>query len=243
MGILSRFGEMHFRRISMPHGQGGRPGQDGRPVLQAHRGPGPGQAETAGVMAEESRTKRLVEENEKRWPKKLNWPRGPCWPATKTTPGVFGQEAGNRGSRGQPADCVRRCPRERSQDAPAARQTGAGHQRPEPAPAGHQGQVAVARTQERINKLGDVAEKTRGSISAFERMEGKKPTACWMWPTPWRSWTASPSMRPRLWKKIQAGRRQRFGGRRVGGPQETAGGWTNKNKRTLVREPGVLCCG
>lgn len=175
MGILSRFGEIISANINALLDKAEDPARMVDQYLrkltedlaQVKR-------ETAGVMAEESRTKRLVEENEKEVAKYTELAKKALLAGNEDDARVFlakKQEIEEAGVSLQTAYAAahENAVKMRQLHDKLVRDINALNRRRQAIKA----KVAVARTQERINKLGDVAEKTRGSISAFERMEEK----------------------------------------------------------------------
>lgn len=130
--------------------------------------------ETAGVMAEESRTKRLVDENAKEVAKYADLAKKALLAGNEGDARVFltkKQEDETAGAGLQTAYAMAH------ENAVKMRQlhdklvkdiNGLNNRR-----QAIKAKVAVAKTQDRINKIGASADKMEGSLSAFERMEEK----------------------------------------------------------------------
>lgn len=130
--------------------------------------------ETAGVMAEESRTKRLVDENEREVAKYAELAKKAIVAGNDDDARVFltkKQELETLGASLQTsyAAAHENAVKMRQMHDKLVRDINTLNSRREAIKA----KVAVARTQERINKLGSTADKMQGSIGAFERMEAK----------------------------------------------------------------------
>lgn len=130
--------------------------------------------ETAGVMAEESRTKRLVEENNKEVAKYENLAVKALTAGNEDDARVFlakKQEAETLGASLQTAYAAahENAVKMRQLHDKLAKDINTLNSRRQAIKA----KVAVAKTQEKVSKLGASADKLEGSMGAFERMEAK----------------------------------------------------------------------
>jgi len=130
--------------------------------------------ETAGVMAEESRTKRLVDENEKEVAKYGDLAKKALISGNENDARVFlskKQELETVGAGLQTSYAVahENAVKMRQMHDKLVKDINLLNSRREMIKA----KVAVAKTQERINKAGASAAKAQGVASAFERMEAK----------------------------------------------------------------------
>ncbi len=130
--------------------------------------------ETAGVMAEESRTRRLVEENDKEEAKYEALAKKALLSGNEDDARVFltkKQELGSIGASLETAyaSAKENAVRMRQMHDKLVKDINSLNARRQSIKA----KVAVANTQERLNKIGASAEKAQGSLSAFNRMEEK----------------------------------------------------------------------
>ena len=130
--------------------------------------------ETAGVMAEESRTKRLVDENAKEVAKYENLAVKALTAGNEDDARVFlskKQEAENLGASLQTAyaSAHENAVKMRQLHDKLAKDISTLNNRRQAIKA----KVAVAKTQERVSKLGASADKLESSTGAFQRMEAK----------------------------------------------------------------------
>lgn len=130
--------------------------------------------ETAGVMAEESRTRRLVEENDKEEAKYEALAKKALLSGNEDDARVFltkKQELESVGASLETsyAAAKENAVRMRQMHDKLVKDINALNARRQAIKA----KVAVANTQERLNKIGASADKAQGSIGAFNRMEEK----------------------------------------------------------------------
>lgn len=130
--------------------------------------------ETAGVMAEESRTRRLVEENDKEEAKYEALAKKALLSGNEDDARVFltkKQEIGSIGASLETAyaSAKENAVRMRQMHDKLVKDINSLNARRQSIKA----KVAVANTQERLNKIGASADKAQGSVSAFNRMEEK----------------------------------------------------------------------
>lgn len=130
--------------------------------------------ETAGVMAEESRTKRLVDENNKEMAKDQDLAKKALLAGNEDDARVFlakKQELEDLGvSLGTAyAAAHENAVKMRQLHDKLVKDINTLNSRRQAIKA----KVAVAKTQDKINKLGASADKLEGSMGAFERMEAK----------------------------------------------------------------------
>ena len=130
--------------------------------------------ETAGVMAEESRTKRLVEENQKDVIKFTDLAKKALMAGNEEDARVFltkKQELENIGAGLQTSAALahENAVKMRQMHDKLVKDINALNARRQTIKA----KAAVAKTQERINKLGSSSGKVEGAMGAFERMEEK----------------------------------------------------------------------
>ena len=130
--------------------------------------------ETAGVMAEESRTKRLVDENEKGVARYADLARKALIAENEDDARVFltkKQELETLGASLHTSYAMahENAVKMRQMHDKLVKDINALNSRREAIKA----KVAVARTQQRINKLGSSADKMQGNMGAFGRMEAK----------------------------------------------------------------------
>lgn len=130
--------------------------------------------ETAGVMAEESRTKRLVDENNKEIAKYEDLAKKALLSGNEDDARVFltkKQELEDLGASLETAYAAahENAVKMRQLHDKLVKDINTLNSRRQAIKA----KVAVAKTQERINKLGASADKLEGSMGAFERMEAK----------------------------------------------------------------------
>lgn len=130
--------------------------------------------ETAGVMAEESRTKRLVDENAKEVAKYADLAKKALLAGNEGDARVFltkkqEEETAGAGLQTAYAMAHENAVKMRQLHDKLVKDINALNNRRQAIKA----KVAVAKTQDRINKIGASADKMEGSLSAFERMEEK----------------------------------------------------------------------
>ncbi|MCL2707711.1 MAG: PspA/IM30 family protein [Defluviitaleaceae bacterium] len=130
--------------------------------------------ETAGVMAEESRTKRLVDENEKEVAKYAELAKKALMAQNEEDAKVFltkkqSLEATGAGLQMSYAVAHENAIKMRQLHDKLVKDINALNARRQTIKA----KDAVAKTQEKVNKLGASAGKSEGAISAFDRMEEK----------------------------------------------------------------------
>lgn len=130
--------------------------------------------ETAGVMAEESRTKRLVDENAKEVAKYTELAKKAVVAGNDGDARVFltkkqELEAVGAGLQTSYAAAHENAIKMRQMHDKLVKDINTLNGRREMIKA----KVAVAKTQERVNKIGASADKMQGSIGAFDRMEAK----------------------------------------------------------------------
>lgn len=130
--------------------------------------------ETAGVMAEESRTKRLLDENEKEVAKYADLAKKALVSGNEDDARVFlskKQELEDVGVNLQTSYAVahENAVKMRQMHDKLVKDINTLNSRRQAIKA----KVSVAKTQQRVNKLGSSAEKMEGSMGAFDRMEAK----------------------------------------------------------------------
>ena len=130
--------------------------------------------ETSGVMAEESRTKRLVDENAKEVAKYQDLAKKALVSGNEEDARVFltkkqELEAAGAGLQMSYAVAHENAIKMRQMHDKLVKDINALNTRRESIKA----KAAVAKTQERINKLGSSAGKVEGAMGAFDRMEDK----------------------------------------------------------------------
>lgn len=130
--------------------------------------------ETAGVMAEESRTKRLVAENEKEIAKYEDLAKKALMAGNEDDARVFlakKQEAETLGAALGTAYAVanENAVKMRQLHDKLAKDINSLNARRQSIKA----KVSVAKTQDKVNKLGASTDKLEGSMGAFDRMEAK----------------------------------------------------------------------
>lgn len=130
--------------------------------------------ETAGVMAEESRTKRLMDENAKEVAKYADLAKKALLAGNEGDARVFltkkqEEETAGAGLQTAYAMAHENAVKMRQLHDKLVKDINALNNRRQAIKA----KVAVAKTQDRINKIGASADKMEGSLSAFERMEEK----------------------------------------------------------------------
>lgn len=130
--------------------------------------------ETAGVMAEESRTKRLLDENEKEVAKYADLARKALVAGNEDDARVFlskKQEMEDVGVNLQTSYAVahENAVKMRQMHDKLVKDINTLNSRRQAIKA----KVSVAKTQQRVNKLGSAAEKMEGSMGTFDRMEAK----------------------------------------------------------------------
>lgn len=130
--------------------------------------------ETAGVMAEESRTKRLMDENAKEVAKYADLAKKALLAGNEGDARVFltkkqEEETAGAGLQTAYAMAHENAVKMRQLHDKLVKDINALNNRRQAIKA----KVAVAKNQDRINKIGASADKMEGSLSAFERMEEK----------------------------------------------------------------------
>lgn len=130
--------------------------------------------ETAGVMAEESRTKRLVDENEREVAKYSELAKRALLAQNEDDARVFltkkqSLEAAGAGLQMSYAVAHENAVKMRQMHDKLVRDINSLNARRQAIKA----KDAVARTQDRVNKLGATADKAEGTAGAFDRMEEK----------------------------------------------------------------------
>lgn len=130
--------------------------------------------ETAGVMAEESRTKRLLDENEKEVAKYADLAKKALVAGNEDDARIFlskKQELEDVGVNLQTSYAVahENAVKMRQMHDKLVKDINTLNSRRQAIKA----KVSVAKTQQRVNKLGSSAEKMEGSMGAFDRMEAK----------------------------------------------------------------------
>lgn len=130
--------------------------------------------ETAGVMAEESRTKRLVDENEREVAKYVDLAKKALLAQNESDARVFltkKQELESAGAGLQMAYAVahENAVKMRELHDKLVHDINTLNSRKQAIKA----KEAVAKTQDRVNKLGESASKVEGASGAFNRMEDK----------------------------------------------------------------------
>lgn len=130
--------------------------------------------ETAGVMAEESRTKRLVDENDKEEAKYEDLAKKALLAGEEDDARVFlakKQELENLGASLETAYAAahENAIKMRQLHDKLVKDINTLNSRRQAIKA----KVSVAKTQDRINKMGASADKLEGSMGAFQRMEAK----------------------------------------------------------------------
>jgi|SRR5690554_961326 len=175
MGILSRFGDIISANINALLDKAEDPAKMVDQYLRKMTDDlAQVKKETAGIMAEESRTKRLVDENEKEVAKYGELAKKALVAGNDDDARVFlakKQEYEEAGVSLQSsyAAAHENAVKMRQMHDKLVKDINSLNRRRQAIKA----KVSVAKTQERINKMGASADKMQGSISAFERMEEK----------------------------------------------------------------------
>jgi phage shock protein A len=175
MGILSRFGDIISANINALLDKAEDPAKMIDQYLRNLTNDlAEVKRETANVMAEESRTKRLVDENAKEVLKYTELAKKALVAGNDDDARVFlskKQELEDVGASLQTsyAAAHENAVKMRQMHDKLVRDISALNSRSQAIKA----KVAVARTQERVNKIGASADKANGSLSAFDRMEAK----------------------------------------------------------------------
>lgn len=175
MGILSRFGEIISSNINALLDKAEDPAKMVDQYLRKLTEDfAEVKKETASVMAEESRTKRLVDENAKEVAKYHDLAKKALAAGNEEDARVFltkKQEADAHGASLESAYAVahENAVKMRQMHDKLASDINSLNSRREAIKA----KVSVAKTQERVNTIGASADKVQGTMSAFDRMEQK----------------------------------------------------------------------
>ena len=175
MGMLSRFGDIVSANINALLDKAENPS---KMIDQYLRNMSNDLAEvkkeTAGIMAEESRTKRLVDENAKEVAKYTDLAKKALVAGNEDDARVFltkkqDLEAAGAGLQTAYAMAHENAIKMRQMHDKLVRDINELNSRRQTIKA----KVAVAKTQERVNKLGAASDKAGAAVTAFERMEEK----------------------------------------------------------------------
>lgn len=175
MGILSRFADIVSANINALLDRAEDPGKMVDQYLRnLSNDLAAVKKETAGVMAEESRTKRLVQENEKEVAKFTELAKRALVSGNDEDARVFlakKHELEDVGASLQTAAAAahENAVKMRQMHDKLVKDINSLHSRRNTIKA----KAAVAKTQERINKIGANSDKAAGAIGAFSRMEDK----------------------------------------------------------------------
>jgi phage shock protein A len=175
MGILSRFGDIISSNINALLDKAEDPSKMIDECLRkANKDLADVKRETAGVMAEESRTKRLVSENEAETAKYNDLARKALVAGNEDDARVFltkkqALESVGAGLQTAYAAAHENAIKMRELHDKLVKDINTLNSRRQAIKA----KIAVARTQERVNKMGAGADKLQGSMGAFDRMEEK----------------------------------------------------------------------
>lgn len=175
MGILSRFGDIISANINVLLDKAEDPAKMVDQYLRKMTADlATVKKETAGVMAEESRTKRLLDENTKEIAKYESLALKALTAGDEEDAKVFltkKQELEDLGVSLQTAYAAahENAVKMRQLHDKLVKDINALNSRRQAIKA----KVAVAKTQEKVSKLGASAEKVEGSVGAFQRMEAK----------------------------------------------------------------------
>ncbi|MDL2217753.1 PspA/IM30 family protein [Christensenellaceae bacterium OttesenSCG-928-M15] len=175
MGILSRFGDIISSNINALLDKAEDPAKMIDEYLRkANNDLAEVKKETAGVMAEESRTKRLVDDNAAQVAKYQSLAQKALVAGNENDARVFiakKQELESVGAGLQTAYAAahENAIKMREMHDKLVNDINALNARRQAVKA----KVAVAKTQEKVNKMGASADKLQGNMGAFERMEEK----------------------------------------------------------------------
>ena len=175
MSILSRFSDIVSSNINALLDKAENPSKMVDQYLRnMAKDLGEVKKETAGVMAEESRCKRLVDENEKEVAKYTELAKKALLAQNEDDARVFLQkkqtlEATGAGLQMSYAVAHENAIKMRQMHDKLVKDINSLNARRQTIKAKH----AVAKTQERVNKLGASAGKAEGAMGAFDRMEEK----------------------------------------------------------------------
>lgn len=175
MGILQRFSDIVSANVNALLDKAEDPGKMIDEYLRkANKDLADVKQETAGVMAEESRTKRLVDDNAAQVAKYEELAKKALLSGNEDDARVFlgkKQELESAGAGLQTAYAAahENAVKMREMHDKLVRDINTLNSRRQAVKA----KMAVAKTQERVNKMGASADKLQGSMGAFERMEEK----------------------------------------------------------------------
>ncbi len=175
MGILSRFGDIISSNINALLDKAEDPAKMiDEYMRKAVKDLAEVKEETAGVMAEESRTKRLADENAAQVAKYADLAKKALVAGNEDDARVFlgkKQELESTGAGLQTAYAAAHANAVKMRELhdKLANDISTLQSRSQTIKA----KVAVAKTQERVNKMGASADKLEGSLGAFSRMEEK----------------------------------------------------------------------
>ena len=175
MGILSRFNDIISSNVNALLDKAENPAKMIDEYLRkANKDLAEVKKETAGVMAEESRTKRLVTENEAEVAKYSDLAKKALVAGNEEDARVFltkkqEMESVGAGLHTAYAAAHENAVHMRELHDKLVKDIQALHTRSQSIKA----KIAVAKTQERVNKAGAGADRLQGSMGAFDRMEDK----------------------------------------------------------------------
>lgn len=175
MGILSRFGDIISANINALLDKAENPEKMVDEYLRKMADDlAAVKKETAGVMAEESRTKRLLDDNAAEVAKYQSLAKKALTSGNEGDARVFLKkkqelEAAGAGLQTAYAAAHENAIKMRQLHDKLVKDINTLNARRQTIKA----KVAVAKTQERVNKIGAAADKAQGNLTAFERMEAK----------------------------------------------------------------------
>ena len=175
MGILSRFGDIISSNVNALLDKAEDPSKMIDEYLRkASKDLAEVKKETAGVMAEESRTKRMVDENAVQVAKYNDLARKALLAGNEDDARVFlakkqEMESAGAGLQTAYAAAHESAIKMRELHDKLVADVNSLNSRRQTIKA----KVAVAKTQERVNKMGSNADRMQGSMGAFDRMEQK----------------------------------------------------------------------
>lgn len=175
MGILSRFSDIISSNINALLDKAEDPAKMiDEYMRKATKDLAEVKKETAGVMAEESRTKRLVDDNAAQVAKYTDLAQKALMAGNEDDARVFlakkqEMESAGAGLQTAYAAAHENAVKMRELHDKLVKDINSLNARRQTIKA----KVAVAKTQDRVNKIGASADKMQGSIGAFERMEEK----------------------------------------------------------------------
>jgi len=175
MSVLARFKDIVSSNVNSLLDRAEDPGKMVDQYLRnMHKDLAAVKTETAGVMAEESRTKRLVDENNKEVAKFADLAKKALMSGSEEDARVFltkKQELENVGAALQTSAALahENAVKMRQMHDKLVKDINGLNARRQTIKA----KAAVAKTQERMNKLGASSGRVEGAMGAFERMEDK----------------------------------------------------------------------